>query len=104
MKFISWNVNGIRACINKGFFDFFDLVDADIFAIQETKMQEGQADISKDRYYHYMSSAIKKGYSGTLIYTKVKPINVIYGIDSKYNDVLLLSLLLVEHDSNLTAN
>ena len=86
MKFISWNVNGIRACIKKGFFDFFDEVDADIFAIQETKMQEGQANISKDGYYHYMSSAIKKGYSGTLIYTKVKPINVVYGIDSKYND------------------
>ena len=86
MKFISWNVNGIRACITKGFFDFFDLVDADIFAVQETKMQEGQADIRKDGYYHYMSSALKKGYSGTLIYTKIKPINVVYGIDSKYND------------------
>ena len=61
MKFISWNVNGIRACINKGFFDFFDEVDADIFAIQETKMQEGQANISKDGYYHYMSRKKKKG-------------------------------------------
>lgn len=86
MKFISWNVNGIRACINKGFFDFFDEMDADIFAVQETKMQEGQADISKDGYFHYMSSAIKKGYSGTLVYTKKEPLKVIYGINDKYND------------------
>lgn len=87
MKLISWNVNGIRACINKGFNDFFNEIDADIFCIQETKMQEGQADISKDGYYHYMSSAIKKGYSGTLVYTKVKPISVSFGIaDGKYND------------------
>lgn len=86
MKLISWNVNGIRACINKGFFDFFDEMDADIFAVQETKMQEGQADISKDGYFHYMSSAIKKGYSGTLVYTKKEPLRVIYGINDKYND------------------
>lgn len=86
MKLISWNVNGIRACINKGFFDFFDEMDADIFAVQETKMQEGQADISKDGYFHYMSSAIKKGYSGTLVYTKKEPLKVIYGINDKYND------------------
>ena len=81
MRFVSWNVNGIRACINKGFNEYFDYMNADIFAIQETKMQEGQQDISKEGYYHYMNSAIKKGYSGTLIYTKVKPISVKYGID-----------------------
>lgn len=87
MKLVSWNVNGIRACINKGFNNFFDVVDADIFAIQETKMQEGQADIEKDGYYRYMNSAIKKGYSGTLIYTKKEPIMVQYGLaDGKYND------------------
>jgi exodeoxyribonuclease-3 len=87
MKFVSWNVNGIRACINKGFNEFFDKIDADIFAIQETKMQEGQADIDKTGYYRYMNSAIKKGYSGTLIYTKELPINVFYGLtDGKYND------------------
>lgn len=87
MKFISWNVNGIRACINKGFNDFFEKVNADIFAVQETKMQEGQADIAKEGYYHYMNSAIKKGYSGTLVYTKEKPIKVSYGLkDGKYND------------------
>ena len=87
MRVVSWNVNGIRACINKGFDDFFEKVDADIFAVQETKMQEGQADIDKNGYYRYMSSAIKKGYSGTLVYTKQKPLNVIYGLEEgKYND------------------
>ena len=86
MKLISWNVNGIRACLNKGFMDFFKEIDADIFCIQETKMQEGQANISVDGYYNYMSSADKKGYSGTLIYSKTEPINVFYGINEKYND------------------
>ena len=76
MKLISWNVNGIRACMNKGFNEYFDNMNADIFAIQETKMQEGQADISKEGYFHYMNSAIKKGYSGTLIYTKKEPTEV----------------------------
>lgn len=87
MKFVSWNVNGIRACINKGFNDFFDSIDADIFAVQETKMQEGQADIDKQGYYRYMNSAVKKGYSGTLVYTKKLPLKVTYGlVDGKYND------------------
>lgn len=86
MKLISWNVNGIRACLQKGFRSFFDSENADIFSIQETKMQEGQADLEIPGYYRYMSSAIKKGYSGTLIYTKIKPINVYYGINEKYND------------------
>ncbi len=87
MKFISWNVNGIRACLNKGFMDFFKEADADFFSIQETKMQEGQADLAIDGYEYYMNSAIKKGYSGTLIYTKHKPLNVTYGLDGElYND------------------
>ena len=86
MKLVSWNVNGIRACYTKGFCSFFDLIDADIFAIQETKMQEGQMELSKEGYHYYMNSADKKGYSGTLIYTKEKPLNVIYGINEKYND------------------
>lgn len=87
MRFVSWNVNGIRACMNKGFNEYFDRINADIFAIQETKMQEGQADIEKEGYFRYMSSAIKKGYSGTLIYTKVKPLNVRYGLfDGEYTD------------------
>ncbi len=87
MKFISWNVNGLRACMNKGFKEFFKKVDADIFAIQETKMQENQKEFEFAGYYEYWNSADKLGYSGTLIYTKEKPINVFYGIDNnKYND------------------
>lgn len=86
MKFISWNVNGIRACINKGFNDFFEAINADCFAVQETKMQECQADLERNNYLRFMNSAEKKGYSGTLVYAKQKPINVFYGIDGKYND------------------
>ena len=87
MKFISWNVNGIRACMTKGFDDFFKNIDADIFALQETKCQEGQIDLSKEGYYTYMNSAEKKGYSGTFIFSKIKPLNVTYGINGgKYND------------------
>lgn len=80
MKLISWNVNGLRAIINKGFMDFFRQIDADIFCIQETKMQEGQIELVLDGYYQYFNSAIKKGYSGTAVFTKQKPINVTYGI------------------------
>lgn len=86
MKLISWNVNGLRACMQKGFLDFFKEINADFFCIQETKMQEGQLDLNIEGYHYFMSSAIKKGYSGTLIYAKEKPINVIYGINEKYND------------------
>ncbi len=83
MKLVSWNVNGLRACMKKGFMDFFNTVDADIFAIQETKMQESQLeDEMKPKGYHmYMYSAERKGYSGTLVYTKKEPLNVIYGIE-----------------------
>ena len=86
MKFISWNVNGLRACKQKGFDEFFEGVQADIFAVQESKMQNGQADIDMKDYFMYMSSAEKKGYSGTVVYAKKEPINVFYGIDEKYND------------------
>ena len=86
MKLISWNVNGLRACSQKGFYGFFDKINADIFCVQETKMQEGQMELSKEGYHYYMNSADKKGYSGTLIYKKEKPLNVIYGINEKYND------------------
>lgn len=87
MKLISWNVNGLRACLGKGFMNYFNEMNADFFSIQETKMQDGQADIDIPGYFRYMSSAIKKGYSGTLIYAKKKPINVIYGINGDlYND------------------
>lgn len=87
MKLVSWNVNGLRACMQKGFMDFFMKADADFFSIQETKMQEGQADLEIDGYYRFMNSAIKKGYSGTLIYAKRKPLNVTYGLFGElYND------------------
>ena len=103
MKFISWNVNGIRACIEKGFMDVFKNMDADFFSIQETKMQEGQANLDIDGYYRYMSSAIKKGYSGTLIYTKHKPLNVAYGIDGElYNDEG--RIIILEYDNFFLVN
>ena len=86
MKFISWNVNGLRACKQKGFDEFFFKEFADVFAVQESKMQEGQADINMIGYDMFMNSAEKKGYSGTVVYSKLKPINVVYGIDGKYND------------------
>lgn len=87
MKLISWNVNGLRACITKGFEDFFKEVDADIFSIQESKMQEDQAkEIQFDGYYRYMNSAVKKGYSGTITFTKEKPINVTYGLGIEEHD------------------
>lgn len=86
MKFISWNVNGIRACITKGFLDYFKEVDADIFCLQETKLQEGQIDLNLEGYYEYWNYAQKKGYSGTAIFTKKKPISVAYGIDIEEHD------------------
>ena len=82
MKLISWNVNGIRACVNKGFLDFFKEVDADIFCLQETKLQEGQIELDLEGYYQYWNYAEKKGYSGTAIFTKKKPLNVQYGIST----------------------
>ncbi len=86
MKLISWNVNGLRAVVNKGFMDFFKQIDADIFCIQETKMQEGQIELILEGYYQYFNSAIKKGYSGTAVFTKQKPINVNYGIGIEEHD------------------
>lgn len=86
MKFVSWNVNGLRACMKKGFADFFKEVDADIFALQETKMKEEQKDFDFSGYYEYWNCADKAGYSGTLVYTKKKPLNVVYGINGNYND------------------
>lgn len=86
MKFISWNVNGIRACVGKGFMDFFNEIDADIFCIQESKMQEGQLELDLPGYHQYWNYAEKKGYSGTAIFTKIKPINVSYGIGIAEHD------------------
>ena len=86
MKFISWNVNGIRACAGKGFMDFFQETDADIFCIQETKMQEGQLELDTPGYHQYWNYAKKKGYSGTAIFTKQEPISVSYGLGIEEHD------------------
>ncbi len=86
MKFISWNVNGFRAVLGKGFADIFENLDADFFALQETKMQEGQADFSPLGYHSFWFSAEKKGYSGTAVFAKREPISVKYGIDGKHTD------------------
>ena len=86
MKFISWNVNGIRACAGKGFMDFFQETDADIFCIQETKLQEGQLELDTPGYHQYWNYAKKKGYSGTAIFTKQEPISVSYGLGIEEHD------------------
>lgn len=86
MRFISWNVNGIRACVQKGFLDFFQEADADIFCIQETKMQEGQLVLDLEGYEQYWNYAVKKGYSGTAVFTKKKPLSVAYGIGIEEHD------------------
>lgn len=83
MKFISWNVNGLRACVQKGFEDSFRTLDADFFCLQETKMQAGQLDLQFEGYNSYWNYADKKGYSGTAIYTRHTPISVSYGIGAK---------------------
>lgn len=86
MKFISWNVNGFRAVLGKGFSDFFLSADADFFCIQETKMQPGDADFAPEGYYQYWNSAEKKGYSGTAVFTKHEPLSVRYGIGIPEHD------------------
>ncbi|MBO4940761.1 MAG: exodeoxyribonuclease III [Clostridia bacterium] len=86
MKFVSWNVNGLRACLEKGFVDIFKSFDADIFALQETKMQEGQAEIPTDGYFQYFCSAEKKGYSGTAVFTRKKPLSFSFGIGVPEHD------------------
>lgn len=86
MKLISWNVNGLRATVNKGFIDIFKSLDADIFCIQETKLQEGQIELNLEGYYDYWNYAEKKGYSGTAVFTKQKPLSVTYGLDIGEHD------------------
>jgi len=83
MKLISWNVNGLRACVQKGFLGFFNEADADIFCLQETKLQEGQLNLELKGYNQYWNYAEKKGYSGTAVFSKTKPLDVIYGIDKE---------------------
>lgn len=86
MKLVSWNVNGIRAALKKGFMDFFNDIDADIFCLQEIKLSEGQLDLELDGYYQYWNYAEKKGYSGTAVFTKEEPLHVSYGIDIDEHD------------------
>lgn len=86
MKLISWNVNGLRACVQKGFNEFFNEIDADVFCIQESKLQEGQIDFNPDGYYSYWNYAKKKGYSGTAIFTKKEPLQVTYGLGIEEHD------------------
>ena len=104
MKLISWNVNGLRACVQKGFIDFYKTIDADIFCIQETKMQESQLtdEIKNLSTNEYWSSAEKKGYSGTAVFTKQKPINVTIGIEPKVAEIIKLKLK--ENKKKLTSN
>ena len=86
MKLISWNVNGIRACVGKNFMEFFNEVNADIFCLQETKLEENQIDLQLDGYHQYWNYAKKKGYSGTAIFTKKEPLSVMYGINIEEHD------------------
>ena len=85
-KFISWNVNGIRACVTKGFYDSFRELDADIFCLQETKLQQGQIELETEGYHQYWNYAEKKGYSGTAVFTKEEPLSVFYGMDKAEHD------------------
>ncbi len=85
-KMISWNVNGLRACVGKGFLDYFNSMDADIFCLQETKLQDGQIDLELPGYHQYWNYAEKKGYSGTALFTKEEPVSVTYGIGIEEHD------------------
>ena len=86
MRFISWNVNGLRACVGKGFSDVFNQLDADVFSLQETKMQEGQLDLNFDNYHSYWNYAKKKGYSGTAVYSRIQPQSVSMGLGVEAHD------------------
>lgn len=94
MKFVSWNVNGLRACLGKGFGDAMKSLDADIFCLQETKMEKGQAELDLDVYHEYWNSALKKGYSGTAVFTRIPPLSVSYGmgIDEHDNEGRIITL------------
>lgn len=86
MKLISWNVNGLRACVQKGFLEYFNRINADIFCIQETKLQKGQIDLEFEGYNQYWNYAERKGYSGTAVFSRIKPLNVSYGIEIEEHD------------------
>jgi exodeoxyribonuclease-3 len=86
MKLISWNVNGLRACLKKGFADFFSQIDADVFCLQETKMEKGQAEIELGEYFEFWNSAVKKGYSGTAVFSRIEPMSVSYDMGIEEHD------------------
>ena len=86
MKLISWNVHGLRACSNKGIYEYFKASEADIFCLQETKMQPGQAEIISEGYHQYMNSAVRKGYSGTMVFTRKEPLSVTFGLGIEEHD------------------
>lgn len=92
LKLVSWNVNGLRACLNKGFLDFFNTADADIFCIQETKMQQGQADLALNGYQEFWNSAEKKGYSGTAVFTRQEPLSVSYNMQGHTTEGRMITL------------
>ncbi|GAA0410408.1 exodeoxyribonuclease III [Paenibacillus motobuensis] len=103
MKLVSWNVNGLRACVNKGFYDYFKEVDADIFCVQETKLQEGQIELELgEEYEQYWNYAEKKGYSGTAIFTRIKPLSVWYGLEE--NDEPEGRMITLEFDAFYLVN
>ncbi|MCB5238982.1 exodeoxyribonuclease III [Niallia circulans] len=87
MKLVTWNVNGIRACVKKGFIDFFQQIDADIFCLQETKLQEGQIKLELESYHQFWNYAERKGYSGTAVFTKEKPLAVTYGVGEDFEEL-----------------
>lgn len=103
MKLVSWNVNGIRACVKKGFLDYFKTVDADIFCLQETKLQQDQITLELEGYHQYWNYAMKKGYSGTAVFTKKKPISVKYGIGLN-DDEPEGRIITIEYDSFYLVN
>lgn len=86
MKLVSWNVNGLRACLTKGFEDFFNEADADVFCLQETKLQPEQMTFAPEGYFVYVNSAVKKGYSGTAMFCKKEPLSVTFGLNGEHND------------------
>ncbi|WP_075620449.1 exodeoxyribonuclease III [Paenisporosarcina indica] len=103
MKLVSWNVNGIRACVKKGFLEYFQQVNADIFCLQETKLQAGQIELQLEGYHQYWNYALKKGYSGTAVFTKIKPLSVRYGI-GELNEEAEGRILTLEYDQFYLVN
>ncbi len=103
VKVVSWNVNGLRACVRKGFLEYFREINADIFCVQETKLQEGQIELELEGYEQYWNYAIKKGYSGTAVFTKIKPLSVRYGVGDE-NEEQEGRIITLEYDAFFLVN